>query len=171
MDIEKSVPYNPRAKGKQRRIYIASSWTNASDVQRLASILRLHGHEVFDFTDSENRPDGLENYVFDYREWCDYTNTDPDAVDWIEFLLWPPTEKAFASDKAGLDWADTVVLLLPSGRSSHLEAGYAVGQGKTLFIYGDLPLGEFDAMYLFATGCYKAESIERLLITLSKEGE
>lgn len=61
-----------------------------------------------------------------------------------------PARKAFEADKAGLDWADTVVLLLPAGRSSHLEAGYAVGQGKDLFILGPPVPGEFDVMYGFA---------------------
>lgn len=58
--------------------------------------------------------------------------------------------RAFEVDKAGLDWADTVVLLLPSGRSSHLEAGYGVGRGKELFVLGEPVPGEFDVMYGFA---------------------
>jgi len=136
------------------RIYIASSWKNADWVRRLADLLRSQGHEVFDFTDTKNRVPGLDKFVFGAKEWAAHSGKSPDEIKYKDFLTWPPTKRAFASDKAGIDWADTVVLLLPSGRSSHLEAGYAVGRDKCLFIYGDLPVGEFDAMYGFAKHCF-----------------
>lgn len=38
-------------------------------------------------------------------------------------------------DRDALHWCDTCVLVLPCGRSAHLEAGYAAGQGKrTIFM-------------------------------------
>lgn len=42
-------------------------------------------------------------------------------------------------------------MILPCGRSAHLEGGYAVGKGKALYILGHFPKGEFDVMYGFAT--------------------
>jgi nucleoside 2-deoxyribosyltransferase len=42
--------------------------------------------------------------------------------------------EGFASDWCAMEWADTGVLVLPSGRSAHLEAGYFVGAGKPLYI-------------------------------------
>ena len=60
-------------------------------------------------------------------------------------------QKAFDEDKKWIDWADVVFLLLPAGKSSHLEAGYAKGQGKKLVIFQEnFPKGEFDVMYGFA---------------------
>ena len=44
---------------------------------------------------------------------------------------------AFASDKAGMDWADIGVLVLPCGKSSHMEAGYMVGRNKKVYILLD----------------------------------
>lgn len=146
-----------------RRIYIASSWKNAKFVRELAIWLRRGGHEVFDFTDTENRPDGLDKFVFSAREWAAHSEKKADEIDWMDFMTWAPTQRAFASDKKGLDWADTVILILPSGRSAHLEAGYAVGCGKELYIFGDLPLGEFDAMYLFAKGCFRGDETWTLM--------
>ena len=137
-----------------RKIYIASSWKNADLVRSLACSLREEGHEVFDFTDTDNRPDGLDKFVFGARQWAEHSGRNPNEIEYKDFLTWEPTQRAFASDKAGLDWADTAVLVLPSGRSSHLEAGYAVGRGKELYIFGDLPIGEFDAMYGFAIQCF-----------------
>lgn len=148
----------------QRKIYIASSWKNAQKVRELAMKLRLEGHRVFEFTDLDNRPDGLDKFVFHASQWLGKSLSE---IDWLEFLASPATTRAFRSDKGGLDWADTVVLLLPSGRSSHLEAGYGVGKGKDLFIFGDLPLGQFDAMYGFAKGCFRTQEIDKLLRELN----
>ena len=39
------------------------------------------------------------------------------------------------SDLKGMQKADVCLLILPCGKSSHLEAGYMRGMGKTLYIY------------------------------------
>ncbi len=152
-----------------RKIYIASSWKNAIKVRDLATLLRLHGFDVFDFTDTDNRPNHLDKFVFSAKEWAASKGREPNEIEYKEFLTWQPAKRAFNSDKAGLDWANTVVLLLPSGRSSHLESGYGVGQGKELFIVGNLPIGEFDAMYGFAKACFHEDEVDELLIKLKGE--
>lgn len=130
------------------KIYIASSWKNAEDVHLLAEILSLKGHKVDAFC--EERKD---RYVFSWRslgkklkEW-----------DAITFLKTKEAQKAFQEDKKWLDWTDCCVLLLPAGNSSHLEAGYAKGRGKLLYIYhlDKFPKGEFDVMYGFADGLFR----------------
>ncbi len=42
----------------------------------------------------------------------------------------PVASHGFLSDFRAMQWADTCVLLLPSGRSAHLEAGWMAGAGK-----------------------------------------
>jgi hypothetical protein len=150
------------------RVYIASSWKNAEAVRELAEDLRSRGHEVFDFTTPHQRPEGFDLFVFDASAWVKHDGGSPSEIDWLEFLSWPPSQRAFASDKAGLDWADTVIMLLPCGRSSHLEAGYAAGTGKRLFIHGDLPRGEFDVMYGFAEHCSRSTERAEMLDLLVK---
>jgi hypothetical protein len=39
-------------------------------------------------------------------------------------------EEGFASDLAGMEWADACVCVLPCGRSAHLEMGWMLGAGK-----------------------------------------
>jgi hypothetical protein len=158
-------------KNRQRKIYIASSWKNAEKVRYLAKMLRADGHLVFDFTDMDNRPEGLDKFVFGAKQWAEHSGKSPNEIEYKDFLTWPPTQRAFKSDRAGLDWADTVVLVLPSGRSSHLEAGYGVGAGKELFIFGDLPVGEFDAMYGFAKACYHKNEEFHMLEALTLNAE
>ena len=147
-----------------RKIYVASSWKNVETVRDLSECLRENGHQVFDFTDVNNRVDGLDKFVFNAESW---SGEPLETIDWLNFMEYSATKRAFKSDKAGLDWADTIILVVPSGRSSHLEAGYGVGQGKELYIWGDLPLGEFDTMYGFANFCYRAEELSMLIERLN----
>lgn len=67
----------------------------------------------------------------------------------------------FEYDKSHLDRCDFGVLVLPAGKSGHLELGYLIGQGKPGYI---LLAGEperYDVMYRFATGV--CSSLEKLL--------
>ena len=122
-------------------INIATSWKNESEVKKLAALLRSSGFDVDDFTD-----DSRGRFVFHYSELGPI-----DQHDAISFLKYAKAQRAFQEDKKMIDWADAVILLLPAGKSSHLEAGYAKGSGKKLIIYQtEFPKGEFDVMYGFA---------------------
>lgn len=47
----------------------------------------------------------------------------------------PRCAQGFMSDIHAMQWADTCVMLLPSGRSAHLELGWMAGRGKRTIIY------------------------------------
>lgn len=67
----------------------------------------------------------------------------------------------FEFDKFHLDRCARGVLVLPAGKSAHIELGYLIGCGKPAYI---LTAGEperFDIMYLFATKVFT--SLEALL--------
>ena len=129
------------------KIYIASSWQNEREVTQLANGLKDHRFEVDNFTDNSGG-----RYVFHWSELV----KDFNKIDAKSFLEDKRTQKAFKEDKEQLDRSNIVILLLPVGRSSHLEAGYAVGQGKLLFIFAPygFPKGEFDVLYGFAYALY-----------------
>jgi hypothetical protein len=55
----------------------------------------------------------------------------------------------FAFDKHHLDRCDAAVLVLPAGKSAHLEIGYMVGQGKRTFVLFDKEPERWDVMYQF----------------------
>ena len=76
----------------------------------------------------------------------------------------PVAAAGFALDKAALDWCDTCVLVLPSGRSAHLEAGYAAGQGKQVVVLLHEDRFEPELMYLLCDGL--ALSIGDILVHL-----
>ncbi len=125
------------------KIYIASSWKNEKLVKDWAKKLssQPYNHQVDAFCDpSKGR------HVFHFSEIGD-----PSELDAINFLADERSRRAFEEDKKWIDWADVVLLVLPAGKSSHLEAGYAVGSGKKLIIWQEeYPKGEFDVMYGFA---------------------
>ena len=106
-----------------KRIYVASSWRNEFQ-QAVVADLRRAGHEVYDF---KNPHEG--NNGFGWRE------IDPDWEKWtarryIEGLSHPVAQAGFHSDLSGMQWANCCVLVLPCGRSAHLELGWFMGQGK-----------------------------------------
>ena len=125
-----------------RRIYVASSWRNKYQPE-VVTWLNAEGHEVYDF----RNPPGKAGF-----KWSDIEQ------DWMQWdlkryreLLTTRSEAAhgFAADYRGMQWADTGLLVLPCGRSAHLEAGYFNGANKRLLIYIPEPI-EPDLMYLMA---------------------
>jgi hypothetical protein len=55
----------------------------------------------------------------------------------------------FSFDKHHLDTSDAAILVLPAGKSGHLELGYVAGQGKYTAILIEDP-DRWDVMYQFA---------------------
>lgn len=105
------------------KIYLASSWRNERQPAVLAA-LRSAGHEVYDFRNPAPGDSG-----FGWREidehWIDWT---PD--EFIRALEHPIADHGFSLDMNALRWCEACVLLLPCGRSAHLELGWACGAGK-----------------------------------------
>lgn len=109
-----------------RRIYVASSWRNPYQ-PRIVNQLREDGHEVYDF---RNPPNGT---AFSWSEINpDWQQWSPD--DYLRGLTHERAKKGFNSDFGAMKWADTCVLVLPSGRSAHLEAGWMAGAGKEVHV-------------------------------------
>jgi len=111
------------------RIYVASSWRNQY-YPEVVERLRAAGHEVYDFRHPPHGGNGFR-----------WTEIDPNALtdwefeDYAEGLHHPLAERQFAADLEALEWADTCVLVLPSGRSAHTEAGWMAGAGRRVVAY------------------------------------
>ena len=75
-----------------------------------------------------------------------------DAVTFRDQVLTNDIAKAgFASDMQALREADAVVLLLPCGRSAHLELGWACGAGKPTAVVLEPRIDEPELMYLMTS--------------------
>lgn len=132
----------------KRNIYVASSWRN-TEQPAVVSMLRRHGHDVYDFRNPDGNPNGFsfqkvadamkkEHEEAGRRPW-DWDHLESEAEDLIRVLSHPMSRKGFATDMEALDAADTVVLVLPCERDAHLELGYAAGQGKQTHVLLDNP--------------------------------
>ena len=71
-----------------------------------------------------------------------------------EALAGYAAQMVFHFDKTHLDRCDIAVLLLPAGKSGHLELGYFRGLGKPGYILMDKEPERYDVMYNFASGIY-----------------
>lgn len=129
-----------------KKIYVASSWRNDYQ-QEVVKVLRCAGYDVYDF----KNPHGDTGF-----HWSEI---DPDWQDWtpssfIAGLNHPIAESGFNSDMTALSQCDICVLVLPCGRSAHLEAGWAAGAGKSVYIL--IPEKcEPELMYKMTTGVFE----------------
>lgn len=114
-------------KAKPSYVYVASSWRN--NLQPLV-VKRLydHGIECYDFRNPPGRT-GFSWSSIDpnWKNW--------NTQDWKRALATEEAQAGFNSDFMGMSRADCCVLVLPAGRSAHLEAGYMAAQGKPVFTY------------------------------------
>jgi hypothetical protein len=109
-------------------IYVATSWRNKYQPD-VVKALRAKGHEVYDFRHPNDNSEGFH--------WSDI---DPNWQQWTkeqykEALNHPIAMQGFGRDMAALEKAEAVVMVLPCGRSAHLELGYAIGRHNLGIIY------------------------------------
>lgn len=138
------------------RIYVASSWRNEIQPTVVAR-LRAEGHAVYDF---RNPPHGDSGFA--------WRQIDPEWKHWSPekyrqlLTTHPVASHGFLSDMRGMQWADTCVLVLPCGRSAHLEAGWFCGAGKRCIVL--LAEGEPELMNLLASDiCISLDEVVQVL--------
>lgn len=108
------------------KIYVASSWRNPHQPWVVKS-LRGAGHAVYDF----RNPPCSAGFAWSELDpnWESWS-----AAEYRDALKHPRAVEGFKSDFDHMKWADTCVLVLPCGRSAHLEAGWMAGAGKQVII-------------------------------------
>lgn len=140
------------------RIYLIGSLRNPIS-KSLANKLRREGHDIFD----------------------DWSAVGPEADDW-----WMKYEKArgntykqaldgyaakhvYEFDKHNIDQSQVGLLVLPAGKSAHLELGYMIGCGKPGIIYYEDEPERWDVMYQFASKiCIGMAELHQALRELKK---
>lgn len=119
------------------KIYIATSWKN-EHATAVIKRLRDDGHKVYDFREE----------AFSWK-----SVGVPDQVTTEELrqaLSEEAAIKGFKRDMTALVQCDICVLVLPSGKSAHLEAGYASGMDKFLVLYAPESTTQPELMYRMA---------------------
>lgn len=113
------------------KIYTASSWKNQYYPLIVDKLIK-EGYQVYDFRTAIS--------TIGHKEAFDWVQVSKDWENWTtsEFIFHLHDAlcvNAFNSDLKGMQESDICLLILPSGKSSHIEAGYMKGLGKKLFIF------------------------------------
>lgn len=114
------------------KIYLASSWRNPLQPVMVAA-LRAHGHDVYDFRDPAPGEYGFAWSEIEPR-WTSWS-----AAQCRDALDHPIARHGFSHDMTALMSCEACVLLLPCGRSAHLELGWACGAGKQTIVFARKP--------------------------------
>lgn len=160
-------------------VYVASSWRNPMQ-PAVIQTLRAAGIDCYDF----RNPEGGTGF-----SWREVKTDTPSAAtgtpgrretggikakgsDWenvdeyLRMIEHPRAIEGFNADFEAMQRADTFVMVLPCGKSAHLELGWAVGAGKRTAILLEDPV-EPELMYRCAD--YLSPSLFDLLGWLGVE--
>lgn len=121
-------------------VYIIGSLRNPT-IPVVAEALRAAGYDAFD--DWYAAGPEADDYWQRYEQ--ERGRTFAEALEGIA------ANHVYEHDKKHLDRCKAGVLVMPAGKSGHLELGYMRGQGKPVFILMDKEPERFDVMYRFAT--------------------
>ena len=124
------------------KIYLIGSLRNP-EIPNIAKTMRQAGLNVFD--DWFAPGPEADDFWRTYEQGRGHT--------YLEALDGYAAKHIFEFDKHHIDTSDVGVLVLPCGKSAHLELGYMLGKGKRGYILLD-EVDRWDVMYQFATGIY-----------------
>jgi hypothetical protein len=126
-----------------KSIYLIGSLRNPL-VPEVGRRLRDAGYDVFDdwFAAGPTADDC----------WQAYENSK--GTHFTDALYGHAAQHVFKFDLEHLTRCDAAVLILPAGKSGHLELGFMAGSGKPTFILFDKEPDRYDVMYNFASMVY-----------------
>jgi len=126
------------------KIYISASWKNRVRVRKLAETLRKNKHEVFDFTDPQNRR------VNEMPPEMIPEQFDPTRHIYSKYLNRKEWQEVVNENREEIAKADLVILLLPCGIDATADWALGVGMGKPSIIVGHPNQGESSEVHLWA---------------------
>lgn len=141
-------------KPESKTFFISSRWRNRDKVMELTEKMRAIGLQVLSFLEYHPNRDDVDADPEEVMRKFEGRSQDDNMVEQLSRL-----------DIAHIKRADAVILLLPAGISSHMEAGYAYGLGKRCILIGTPEKTE-------TTYCMFSErhnSIDEFINSVSKE--
>lgn len=129
------------------KVYVASSWKRSMNHSFVVEELRKAGHEVYDY-----RNPAPDDHGFSWSQ-IDAELTKHRAAWWYACLYNSICRDAFIKDMNALNSADAVVMVMPCGKSAHMELAHAIGAGKIGIILIDPDVDVPELMYNMANVC------------------
>ena len=138
--------------------FIASRWRNKTSVEELTQKIRSKGKSIYSFIEG----DGSNHTLKDAER-----NTPPEEFmeKFEKINNWKndnAVKEIFEMDMRALREASNFILLLPAGKSSHIEAGAAYGLQKKCILIGEQK--ETESLYFIFNEFYSSidEFIEKI---------
>lgn len=122
--------------------FISGRWRNRDNVLDLTNKIRAKGKKVYCFLEADHSKERVKD--------------DPEAsmqafekLDWKTDLY---VRKVFNNDMNAQRESENFVLLLPAGKSAHIEAGASYGMGRKCILVGEQT--EAESLYLIFDEVY-----------------
>jgi nucleoside 2-deoxyribosyltransferase len=132
-----------------KSIYLIGSLRN-QEIPVIGDTLRAEGFDAFDEWHSAGKEADDEFQAYRLGRGLSYRQA----------LNTYAAKHIFSFDKYHLDRCDAAVLVMPAGKSGHLEAGYMAGTGKPVFVLFNGEPERFDQMYQFCTDvCFSVKEL------------
>lgn len=126
-----------------KSVYLIGSLRN-DKIPQVGNLLRDNGWDAFDdWYGAGHEADD---------KWRDYERLR--GREHKDSLYSYAARHVFEFDKRHLDRCDLAILVMPAGKSGHLELGYFVGTGKPGFILFDSVPERYDVMHQFADAVF-----------------
>ena len=140
---------------------IVSRWRNRPQVEELAEKIRSKKKTFYNFIQGDGSHYELKDdeQTYEPEEFMTKYESIPD---WRND---PRVHEIFEVDMKALKDSENVVLLLPAGKSAHLEAGVAYGLGKNCIVIGEQK--ETESLYLIFNEFY--DSIDDFIKSVEKQ--
>lgn len=132
--------------------FVSGRWRNRDNVLALTKKIRQKGYSAYCFLEASHST----QRVHDDPE---QSMQDFEKLDWRND---PYVKEVFENDMAGEKASETFVMLLPVGKSCHIEAGVAYGLGKKCILIGEQK--EAESLYLIFSESYN--SVDEFLKTI-----
>ncbi len=116
---------------------------NFENIQKLVDGIKTKGYSCYNFL---HKPASPEASHLSWEEQMAVLESHPDF--WND----PVHLEHFNIDMEGLKNADVVIMLLPAGKATHMEAGVGYGLGKKMILIGEVENPE--TLYLMFTEHY-----------------
>lgn len=136
--------------------FVASRYRNKPEVLRLVHALQEKGKKVYSFIESDASQKHVGTVDGDAEEQMRLYEA---RENWQQD---PAIQEIFESDMQALRSSDALLLLLPAGKSAHMEAGAAYGMGKKCILIGEQK--ETESLYLIFNEFY--QTIESFLSSI-----
>jgi len=128
--------------------FIASRWRNKETVLELTEKIRSKGKSVYCFIEGDGSDYELKNSEQKYSP-DEFMQNFESIPDWTTS---PAVKEIFDVDMNALQDSEALILLLPAGKSAHVEAGVAYGMGKKCIVIGEQE--ETESLYLIFSEFY-----------------